>query len=585
MKTKLIVIFFFFKFQLFSFIFQDSYRSYLRNDSIHIENFKRLKKLYLEKKYPSSLEEGLSILEKDINDSLRVETQILIAEIYRKTNNFNSSTSYFKKALATIDSLSYFSETFKNNPNIDISKSKIYLRLGGLYIREQDNETSKFYYNKVLESNFLNDKILSYKASALTNISGIYMEEKLYTKAKDFVNNAIEIHKITGNHISEAAALGSLASIYLEEEKYNEAKKIYEKALALIEHENDDRALIVRETLYYNLAYNYYILKDYEAYKYQELSYDIKDSLRDKNFRSVISEIKHKFNFESKKEVLQKAEENKRLIRERKFWIILAIGFIVIVSLTFYLILYYQRKKTLSLQLEKANFIQKQKIDAFKSESQTRILNATLDGKESERKEIAEALHDNVSALLSSANLHLQASRKHFNGKIPIELLKSEQIINEASVKIRDLSHNLMSSVLLKFGLTFAVRDIIEKYSNSSLNINLEIENLRRYDQKFEIKTFNIIQEFLNNILKHSKAENATVSLKEENNKILIRISDDGIGFDKTKINLKDGLGINQIDARINMMKGDFFIDSKKGFGTKIKVDLPIKEKKTNISA
>ena len=116
------------------------------------------------------------------------------------------------------------------------------------------------------------------------------------------------------------------------------------------------------------------------------------------------------FQHRKKKEILQKAEENKRLIRERKFWVILAIGFIVIVSLTFYLILYYQRKKTLSLQLEKANFIQKQKIDAFKSESQTRILNATLDGKESERKEIAETLHDNVylSDWLAPSNLQFR---------------------------------------------------------------------------------------------------------------------------------------------------------------------------------
>ena len=108
---------------------------------------------------------------------------------------------------------------------------------------------------------------------------------------------------------------------------------------------------------------------------------------------------------------------------------------------------------------------------------------------------------------------------------------------------------------------------------------------LRRFDQKFEIKTFNIIQEILNNVLKHSKAKIAKVGIKENNGKLLISIIDNGIGFDKTKINLKDGLGINQIDARIRMMKGDFFIDSKKGLGTKVKIDLPIQEKETSISA
>ncbi|NVJ88306.1 MAG: hypothetical protein HWD82_02550 [Flavobacteriaceae bacterium] len=179
----------------------------------------------------------------------------------------------------------------------------------------------------------------------------------------------------------------------------------------------------------------------------------------------------------------------------------------------------------------------------------------------------------------------MQASRKYFKGNIPLELHKSEQIINEASEKIRDLSHNLISSILLKFGLTHAVKDIVHKYSNRELKINVAVDELRRYDPKFEIKTFNIIQEFLNNILKHSKAKNAKVMIKEENDMLIIRISDDGVGFDKSKVDEKDGLGINQIDARIKMMKGKFHIDTKIGFGTLIKVDLPIQKKEESLSA
>ena len=144
------------------------------------------------------------------------------------------------------------------------------------------------------------------------------------------------------------------------------------------------------------------------------------------------------------------------------------------------------------------------------------------------------------------------------------------------------MSHTLVSSVLLKFGLNFAIRDIAEKYSNSELNIDTEIEGLRRYDQKFEIKTYNIIQEFVNNILKHSKAKNAIIKLKEEEDHILMQIFDDGIGFDQTQIVLKDGLGINQIEARIQIMKGKLEINSQKGKGTQIKVELPIKKKTSN---
>jgi len=185
-------------------------------------------------------------------------------------------------------------------------------------------------------------------------------------------------------------------------------------------------------------------------------------------------------------------------------------------------------------------------------------------------------LHDSVSALLSSANLHLQATKKQYNGSTPLEIVKTQEIIQEASHKVRNLSHNLMSSVLLKFGLSIAIRDIAEKYSNSVLTIDTEIFDLRRYSQNFEIKTYNIIQELINNILKHSKANNALIELKEESNTLFLVISDDGIGFDKTKINLKEGIGINQIDVRIQMMKGKFHIESSANNGTKVTAEIPV---------
>ena len=117
------------------------------------------------------------------------------------------------------------------------------------------------------------------------------------------------------------------------------------------------------------------------------------------------------------------------------------------------------------------------------------------------------------------------------------------------------------------------------KASNSALNIEVDIRDLRRYHQSFEIKTYNIIQEFVNNILKHSKAKNAFIKLYEQHNRIYFQIFDDGIGFDKKNISDKDGFGINQIDARIQMMNGKFLIESTMGEGTTISVELPLVEK------
>ena len=78
--------------------------------------------------------------------------------------------------------------------------------------------------------------------------------------------------------------------IYLDQNKFNEAKKNYKKALDLIENDTTETALRIKDNLYFNLAYNLYKLKDYEAYQYQEKSYLIKDKLRDKEIRRIIEE-------------------------------------------------------------------------------------------------------------------------------------------------------------------------------------------------------------------------------------------------------------------------------------------------------
>jgi signal transduction histidine kinase len=149
----------------------------------------------------------------------------------------------------------------------------------------------------------------------------------------------------------------------------------------------------------------------------------------------------------------------------------------------------------------------------------------------------------------------------------------------EASQVIRSLSHTLVSSVLLKFGLEYAIKDMANKYSNSQIEIETNLGVIGRYQQNFEIKTYNIIQEFLNNILKHSKAEKALINLEEVKGELSLKISDDGIGFDKTKIKNKEGIGLNQIEARIQMMKGDFDVISSMNKGTIITVRLPILKK------
>ncbi|WP_231960068.1 tetratricopeptide repeat-containing sensor histidine kinase [Polaribacter sp. Hel1_33_78] len=549
--------------------------------------FLEIKQLYEAENFPKALRKGLDFLGKYANTSKKnisfYEVNNIIGDIYRKNNNHDKSIIYYKNSLKILIENNLHPLESKNT---NFNKSKLinaYLRIGGGFLRKNQKDSAKYYYENAMDVEALDEKSLSYQASVSTNLSGLYMQDSLYDLAKNFAIKAVVIHKKRNNKVSQAAAKGNLASILLDQNNYKEAKRTYKEALDLIKNEKSDRALRVRQSLFYNLSYNLYKLKDYEAYNYQEQSYLLKDSLRSKEVAKIYEELRLKYDFDAKKELLEQQQEVILLEERDRFRTIIVIVGLILIALIVIIGYYNIRQKNLQLKLSKTELLQNQNLDKLKSEFQARALDATLNGRESERKEIAETLHDNVSALLSSANLHLQATKKQFAEGVPLEIDKTQEIIAEASQKIRDLSHTLVSSVLLKFGLNFAIRDIAEKYSNSELNIDTEIEGLRRYDQKFEIKTYNIIQEFVNNILKHSKAKNAIIKLKEEEeDHILMQIFDDGIGFDQTQIALKDGLGINQIEARIQIMKGKLEINSQKGKGTQIKVELPIKKKTSN---
>jgi signal transduction histidine kinase len=233
------------------------------------------------------------------------------------------------------------------------------------------------------------------------------------------------------------------------------------------------------------------------------------------------------------------------------------------------------RKKNYNLKIEQEKLVHQSKVEKVKGDFQLKILTATLDGRLEERKKIASILHDNISALLSAANLHLYASKKQLKGIVPQEIEKSQSILKEASDQIRDLSHNLISAVLLKFGLGMAVQDLCEKSSNSNLIIECEHKNLSRFEQNFEIKIFNIINELLNNILKHSGANKGLIKLEQIEGNLQVVVSDNGIGFDVEKIQEKDGIGISQIEARISVLQGLFKVNSIKG-GTRIFISVPI---------
>jgi len=260
--------------------------------------------------------------------------------------------------------------------------------------------------------------------------------------------------------------------------------------------------------------------------------------------------------------LLQEQSKNKKIL----------VVLIVALIMLFFLFYFY---------IQNAKLKHNNKLKDFQSTIQENIINATINGQEVERKKIAAFLHDNISALLSSAGMHLFA---HISQNPPSsqEIIKTKAILENAHDQVRDLSHELMPSLLAQFGLFEALDDLCEKKSNSILHFmySSALDRATRYDQDFEMKIYFIIMELLNNITKHSNAEHAKINLAESKGQLKIVILDNGKGFDTNEFNVLEGFGLNQIKARIKNLKGSIDIHSKINSGTTIKLIVPIVQTK-----
>ena len=571
-----------------------------KKDTIFISRYKAAAKKYKEGNYPLALKEALGLLENYKGSSPRNTFLLneLIGNIYNKTKKNEKSISYYKKALFSIQKKDFLDNQIKkDSDSINVLIIKKYLKIGGGYLKlyrkekteESFNKANLYrdsaivYYQKLREFDFLNSKNLKYKAMAYNNLSGIYQYDSIYDKAEEYAKKALSINKELNDKVKLTGSINNLGNIHMHFGNFQKAKETYLEGLTLLEGNESEEAVKVRSRLSYNLAWALRNLKDYKAYDYFEIFYELSYDEQQKETRRLVEEVdaEHQETIEAQKiemvkeqTKLKKAEESEKLL----YFGLIAAFILGILVFTIYNV--KLRQKNLQIELSKSDLQQQRQLDKMQREAQRKILNATIDAKEAERKLIAEILHDSVSALLSSANMHLSASKKQLEDNSPIEIDKSQSIILEASNKIRALSHDLVSSVLLKFGLEYAVKDAIKKFGNSELTFEVTTSDIKRYNQEYEIKIFNVIQELLNNIIKHSKAKNAWVTIKHINHQLTIIIEDDGIGFNTESKSISKGIGLNQIEARIHMMKGTLIIDSVKDKGTKIFITVPITERK-----
>nr|WP_199002555.1 ATP-binding protein [Flavobacterium sp. ASV13] len=241
---------------------------------------------------------------------------------------------------------------------------------------------------------------------------------------------------------------------------------------------------------------------------------------------------------------------------------------IVLVVILFFLFYFFYQNNKLKQKIKRKDTKQKILLN---------VINAGIDTQEIERKRVASFLHDNINSLLSSVGLHLNAFTSQNNIKSE-EIQKAKAILEEAHDLLRDMSHDLVPTLLVRFGLIYALEDLCEKNSNSTITFDFSstVSTEKRYNEKFEMKIYFIVSELFNNIIKHSNAKNAQLSLAEDRDNFVVIIQDNGKGFKAKKLHEVEGFGLNRIRARIKKYKGSISIISKPNEGTLIQIQVPL---------
>lgn len=226
----------------------------------------------------------------------------------------------------------------------------------------------------------------------------------------------------------------------------------------------------------------------------------------------------------------------------------------------FFFFIVYQ-KRLLKKELE---------INLIKAEQQEKILKNTVQEQEKERKRISQDLHDEVGAMLSVVKLNVGRIEKKIEDEKPRKLATETKLyLDEVITQVRRISRDLMPPSLEKLGLSFALEEMVT-WINKSDQIKVYLSKSGepfRFEIKKELAVFRIIQELVNNALKHSNATHISIKSRFTDKYLAVSVTDDGDGFEVEELE-STGLGLKNLESRSDLMGAAYRLTSLPGKGT-----------------
>ena len=503
-----------------------------------------------------------------------------LGEVNRLKGNFEKAVKFFDRSM----------EVYQEIDN----KNGIALVLNGMgdvhRLQGQLKEAREYFLQSLAIREKLGEKY--YIASSLGNLGVVSYYSGDHQKFLDYTNRALKLQEEIGNQHMVSMLLNNIAEYYTEQGNNKTAIEYIKRSLQIAK---EIGAKERKKHAYYNLARVYYNQKNYEkALEFHQLYSQTKDTIFNENSEKQIAEMETKYETDKKEKEIkllknekeiqdleiarQEAEFNRQKVLRNSI-----IGGLLLLLVIVYLLYnrYVAKQKARLLQKEKDEMLAKQQLLDQRNTHQKELLDSIVKTQEDERKRIAAELHDGLGNILATAKLNLDGLQKEaqdLDQEKQTLYKNSVSLLDNACKDVRIISHNMMPGALVKLGLIPALRDFLDKLKQSGkFKIDFSDYGLEeRLDETIEIVLYRIIQEIFNNIIKHAEAKEVSVQIFRHEKTLNLMVEDDGKGFDIEKVKGQNGLGVNNIESRVEFLKGKIEYDSKSGQGTNIIIEIPV---------
>jgi two-component system, NarL family, sensor kinase len=412
-------------------------------------------------------------------------------------------------------------------------------------------------------------------------VGAFYTAQKQNKDALIYLKKAVEKAKQIDNQFLIANMLKSAGAIYFKIGNNDSALYYYNEAMRVAEKSKNKRARY--ETT--KLLSDFYVANGNksEAYRYLAQHLQLKDSILESNVSNHVTYLEAKFeNNKKEKQIseleLKNIQKELAVVKRNRLLIIGSISAAAIMILLGFMYRNSKQKQTIAVKEQK---LKEEQIKFLERQQQIVSLQSMVNGQETERTRIAKDLHDGLGGLFSTVKMHFSTLQHDVPELKENQLFsKSYELVDNASVEVRRIAHNMMPEVLMKLGLADGLNDMCNNISSGKLlKVNFQAYGMeKRLNASTEIMLYRIVQELINNIIKHSQATEAIVQFNRDGNRLQVTVEDNGRGFSTIEADGLHHSGLETVQSRVDYLNGKLSIESQQGLGTTVMMDFLINE-------